>query len=165
MNMKGKTAKKRKKSRRSGICVFLLAAGLGLGVFLFKKSNRSFTWPDWRWGQLARDLQSSPCKPEVMLCEGMTVVNWNNWRRGVAVRLSVSAKTDRQNSGQLTRLVDEHDAQIKDRIRLIVASARPEHIRDPQLHYVKSSIQQSVEQIISPDLIRKILVPEWRSTL
>lgn len=146
--------------------VYFLAPVSAALVFwlLMGKPGASFSLPQWQGGNLAQNIQPGGRSPEVYLCENMTVVNWLNWRRGVAVNLSVTAKTDKQHRAELARLVDRHAGQIKDNIRVVVGSLRPEHIRDPHLRYVKANIRLGLPQEIhDKKLIQDIFIPEWHA--
>jgi flagellar basal body-associated protein FliL len=163
--MKRKKVKKRKKTNRKGIIFLLMLMGVMAGWLMMGKPAPSFSLPKWQGGNLAQNIPGQNRSPEVYLCKNMTVVNWQNWRQGVAVNLTVTAKTDKEKRDELTRLVDQHSGQIKDSIRSVVGSLRPEHIRDPHLRYVKANIRLSLQRVI-PDqkLVEKILVPDWHAT-
>ena len=62
-------------------------------------------------------------------------------------------------------MVQQHAGQIKDNIRALVGSLKPEHIRDPHLRYVKANIRLSLPQVIhDKKLVKDIFVPEWHTT-
>ena len=48
-------------------------------------------------------------------------------------------------------------------MRLLIASASPENVRDPMLQVIKRDIKVSLEKILPPDMIEEVLVPNWQS--
>jgi flagellar basal body-associated protein FliL len=100
---------------------------------------------------------------EVPLCEDMTVERWQSYYHRTVVQASITAKTELQKHEQLDALVKQHDKQIKDKIRSIIASAQPEQLQDPKLQFIKTQVKSSLQQIDDENLIREILVTKWQS--
>jgi len=106
---------------------------------------------------------SSSNMTEVILAETFDVDNWMAGKARTMVTLEVAAKVKKSNRDELERLVEEHKTEIMDRIRSLVASALPDHIKDPKLQVIKRDIKTSLEQIITEGLIEDIFLPTWRS--
>lgn len=100
---------------------------------------------------------------EVLLVENFSVDNYVGGRARIVVTLAAVAKADELNSAALTAMVEANQTEIKDRIRTLVSSAQPDHIRDAHLQVIKREIKTSVDQIVGEGLIEEILLPTWQS--
>ena len=81
----------------------------------------------------------------------------------LVITLEVVARAQRVDEPQLTVSVTDNGTAIIDRIRTMVSSAEPSHIRDPKLEVIKREIKTGVETIIGEGLIQDILLPIWQS--
>ena len=101
---------------------------------------------------------------EIPLVESMQVDNYTQGRTRLLVTLEVTAKVKKDKQEKIGPLVIEHATEIRDRIRTLVSSARPEDITDPKLQIIKREIKVNVERIIGQeDCIEEILVPSLQS--
>jgi len=102
-------------------------------------------------------------KAEIVLCSNMQVDNWVGGRSRTIVTLEVVLKTEKANQEALTAEITANATQIKDRIRVLVGSAQPDNIRDPQLQVIKREIKAALSEIIDGSKIDEILIPTWQS--
>lgn len=99
---------------------------------------------------------------EVMLAEDFRVSKFVGTKAQIMVTMSVSAKVSKDQQAQLQDLVTSHSTEILDTVRVLVSSADPEHIKDPQTEVIKREIKTGVEKIIGEGLIEEILLPGWQ---
>ena len=159
--------KKKKLSKiTKGLVALLL---IGLGVVFLSKLNLSKKSPV-KWilysshnGFIPK--KNSKSKSEILLYQDITVENWYYLHRGMVVDFSVSAKTEPDKRDLLAQRKNEHDSEIKDRMRSVVGALRPEDIKDPHLKVAKSEIKNELQQIVGSGLIKEVLFPEWNCTL
>ena len=94
----------------------------------------------------------------------------DNYMKGSSTRTMVTlevfasyleGKDDNSNVEKITALVEKHGSEIRDRIRMIVASAKPNDLTDPNLEVVKRIVKSEVEKIIGENYIQEILIPNW----
>jgi flagellar basal body-associated protein FliL len=100
---------------------------------------------------------------EVVLAENFSIDNYLQGRARIMVTLEITAKVEKTKQDLLTTQVEEHKTEIKDKIRSLVSSADPEHLRDPNLQVIKREIKASMEQIVDEGLIVEILMPFWQT--
>lgn len=76
------------------------------------------------------------------------------------------AAADRQRAGKLIEL---RQSTIKDRVQMILRSADPQHLNEPNLDTIKRQIKFEVDKILDDEkLIHEILIPQFlqsRSTV
>jgi flagellar basal body-associated protein FliL len=77
--------------------------------------------------------------------------------------LQVVAKVSEKNKTRVAELFAERDAEIRDQIRTIVASADPKTLAEPGLEILKRQIAYQLEQDLGKDgkdLLKEILIPK-----
>ena len=74
--------------------------------------------------------------------------------------LSVVAKVAEKEKEKTKALFEERDAEIKDRIRTIIASSLPEALDEPGLETLRRQIKYQLEQDIGKDIIKDLLIPK-----
>ena len=74
--------------------------------------------------------------------------------------LQVVAKVDEKNKVKVTELFAERDAEIRDRIRTIIASSDPKSLEEPGLETLRRQIGYQLEQDLGKDLIKELLIPK-----
>ena len=100
---------------------------------------------------------------EVILAESFNVDNYMGGKTRLVITMEVCAKVAKDQGEDFKGLVDSHKTEIKDAIRTLVASAQPDHIKDPKLQVIKREIQTGVEKIVGEGVIQEILVSSWQS--
>ena len=101
---------------------------------------------------------------EVVLADNMNVDNYSMGAKArLVITLEVVARAQRTDEPQLTQSVTDNGTAIKDKIRTMVSSAEPTHIRDAKLEVIKREIKTGVETIIGEGIIKEILLPVWQS--
>ena len=150
--------RKKSKDNKKTIITILVIAILILGMPLLMKLAKKKNWGSWQMGP-GSDLPIM--SNEVALCEKMAVKNYNAFPYRLIVVLDVFAKAVDGKRDQLDTLVGQHDLEIKDRIRCVVASANREQFTDPQLKLVRNEITTNVEEIVGKGLFTDILIPVW----
>ena len=103
---------------------------------------------------------------EVQLAESFQV---DNYMKGSSTRTMVTLEVfatylegeDQANVEKVSALVEKHSSEINDRIRTIVASAKPNDLTDPKLEVIKRIIKSEVGKIIGKDYIQEILLPKF----
>jgi flagellar basal body-associated protein FliL len=76
------------------------------------------------------------------------------------VDLQVVASTAEKNKHKFTELFTEREAQIKDRIRTIVASSDPKALSEPGLETLRRQIAYQLEQDLGKDLVKEVYLPQ-----
>lgn len=74
--------------------------------------------------------------------------------------LSVVAKVSEKEKEKAKGLFEERDAEIKDRIRTIIASSLPEALAEPGLETLRRQIKYQLEHDIGKDIIKELLIPK-----
>lgn len=104
---------------------------------------------------------------EIQLAESFQV---DNYMKGSSTRTMVTLEVfasylegegEDSNVEKVTLLVEKHRSEIRDRIRTIVASAKPNDLTDPNLEVIKRIIKSEIEKIIGEDYLQEILLPKW----
>ena len=139
--------------------VLAMEAGT-IGIFMAKNDPKPAAATD---PIEATQDNASSSMAEITLADAFDVDNWTSGRARTLVTLEVAAKVKKDNRDKLGLLVEEHKTEIMDRIRSLVASALPDHIRDPKLQVIKRDIKASLEQIVGEGLIEDIFLPTWQS--
>jgi len=100
---------------------------------------------------------------EVVLAENFNIDNYLQGRSRIMVTLEVTAKVEKEKQELLAAQVLEHKTEIKDKIRSLVSSSDPEHLRDPSLQVIKREIKASMDKIVNEGLIAEVLIPSWQT--
>lgn len=104
---------------------------------------------------------------EIQLAETFQV---DNYMKGSSARTMVTLEVfatylegdgETSNVEKVTGLVEKHRSEIRDRIRTIVASAKPNDLTDPNLEVIKRIIKSEVEKVIGEGYVQEILLPQW----
>ncbi len=74
--------------------------------------------------------------------------------------VQVVAKVAEKNKEKVASLYAEREAEIRDRVRTIVASAKPEALGEPGLETIRRQIAYQLDQEIGKDLIKQVLIPK-----
>jgi len=74
--------------------------------------------------------------------------------------LQVVATTAEKNKTKVSELFTEKEAQIKDRIRTIIASSDPKALSEPGLETLRRQIAYQLEQDLGKDLIKEVFLPK-----
>jgi len=74
--------------------------------------------------------------------------------------LQVVAKVMEKNKVKVTELIVERDAEIRDRIRTIVASSDPKSLEEPGLETLRRQVGYQLEHDLGKDLIVELLIPK-----
>lgn len=74
--------------------------------------------------------------------------------------LAVVAKVSEKNKEKVASLFSEREAEIRDRVRTIVASTDPKALAEPGLETVRRQISYQLEQDLGRDLIKEVLIPK-----
>jgi flagellar basal body-associated protein FliL len=96
---------------------------------------------------------------EVKLMDGR-LPNRRNAGRLYLYDMSVVAKVYEKNKEKVKGLIEEMDAEIKDRIRTIVASSGAEALDEPGLETLRRQIKYQLEHDLGKDMIVEILIPK-----
>jgi flagellar basal body-associated protein FliL len=74
--------------------------------------------------------------------------------------MQVVAKVSEKNKEKVTGLFAEHESEIRDRIRTIVASSDPKSLAEPGLETIRRQIAYQIEQDIGKELVKEVLIPK-----
>ena len=74
--------------------------------------------------------------------------------------MQVVAKVSEKSKEKLTALFAEHESEIRDRIRTIIASSDPKSLAEPGLETIRRQIAYQLEQDIGKDLVKEVLIPK-----
>jgi len=159
-----KKAVKKKTNSFLPLFIFLLAAGglITLFVVFSPEKKPQFYWQS-EHGSRESSVKISANTNEIPLCNNMSVENWASDRQRFFITTSIFAKAEQEKKEQLESMVYDHNSQIKDRIRSILASMAPQNIHDPHLQTVKNEVKSNLDQIVGAGLVDSILIPEWQA--
>jgi flagellar basal body-associated protein FliL len=79
------------------------------------------------------------------------------------VDLQVVATTPEKNKQKFTEAFTEREAQVKDRIRTIVASSDPKALAEPGLETLRRQIAYQLEQDLGKDMVKEVFIPQCTS--
>ena len=74
--------------------------------------------------------------------------------------MQVVAKVSEKNKEKVTGLLADHDSEVRDRIRTIIASSDPKSLQEPGLETLRRQIAYQLEQDIGKELIKEVLIPK-----
>jgi flagellar basal body-associated protein FliL len=74
--------------------------------------------------------------------------------------IQVVITTAEKNKAKVTDLFAEKDAEIRDRIRAIIASSDAKSLSEPGLETLRRQIAYQLEQDVGKDLIKEVLLPK-----
>lgn len=74
--------------------------------------------------------------------------------------LQVVVTTDEKNKTKLADLITEHEAQIRDHVRTIIASADTKTFEEPGLETLRRQIAYQLEQDVGKDIVLEVLIPK-----
>lgn len=162
---KYKNRNKTQSHNRQALIVFVLLVAVGLLFVLLVPSAvkhlRFSPSQPFREGFIPAPTYVED--PAVALCENMVVERWLSWRHRRVVQCSIYAKPTEGHKTELEKLVQDHDQQIRDNLRIMIANADTNQLMDPRLAYVKRCTQHTLAELGSETFVEKILVPEWKT--
>ena len=100
---------------------------------------------------------------EVVLVDNFAVDNHVSGRSKWIITLEVAAKVESAKKGYLEDRKDVHKKEILNTVRIIISSAQPDDMKDPQKQVIKREIKSGIEKIVGEDLIKEILLPIWQT--
>jgi len=74
--------------------------------------------------------------------------------------LNVVAKVSEKEKTKVEELLKERQAEVKDRIRTIIASSDPKSLSEPGLETLRRQLSYQLEQDLGHDLIKELLIPK-----
>jgi flagellar basal body-associated protein FliL len=74
--------------------------------------------------------------------------------------LNVVAKVGEKQKTKVEELLKERQAEVKDRIRTIIASSDPKSLSEPGLETLRRQLGYQLEQDLGHDLIKELLIPK-----
>jgi flagellar basal body-associated protein FliL len=74
--------------------------------------------------------------------------------------MQVVAKVSEKNREKVTELFAEHESEIRDRIRTIIASSDPKSLAEPGLETIRRQIAYQLDQDIGKELVKEVLIPK-----
>jgi flagellar basal body-associated protein FliL len=74
--------------------------------------------------------------------------------------LQVVVKVLEKNKEKITDLFAEKEAEIRDHVRTIIASADPQALAEPGLETLRRQINYQLEQDLGKELIKEVLLPK-----
>lgn len=74
--------------------------------------------------------------------------------------LAVVAKVGEKQKTKVEELLKERQAEVKDRIRTIIASSDPKSLQEPGLETLRRQLSYQLEEDLGHDLIKELLIPK-----
>ncbi len=74
--------------------------------------------------------------------------------------LAVVAKVEDKNKMKVEELLKERQAEVKDRIRTIIASSDPKSLAEPGLETLRRQISYQLDEDLGHDMIKELLIPK-----
>lgn len=149
------------KSKKTGIiivAVLMLVEGGGIfAAMKFFGSDPSPTQAEDGTGQ--SDQEEPPDVAEVSIASTEAFNNLSG--RLYVYHIDVSVLVATENEEALTKLVEERQATIRDRINTVIRGTDPKHLSEPGLETFRRQIQFELNKIITDDsLILEVLIPK-----
>lgn len=106
-----------------------------------------------------RDPTTQPVTAEVMVLKKAKLTNNKSGRSHIYdMDIAVIVASDRKKD--MEELVDEHGGEIGDRISMIVRSADPAVLEDPEFRILKMKFREAFAKISGDSsLVRRVLIP------
>ncbi len=104
---------------------------------------------------------------EIQIAESFQVENYmrGNARTMVTVEVWATYKKaseeESEEDSKVAGLIKARRSEICDRIRMRVASASQNELKDPKLEVMKRIVKSDIESVIGEGLIEEILFPRW----
>jgi hypothetical protein len=74
--------------------------------------------------------------------------------------IQVVAKVSEKNKAKVTDILTERAAEVRDKIRTIIASSEKKTLDEPGLETLRRQISYQLEQDVGPDMIKELLIPK-----
>jgi flagellar basal body-associated protein FliL len=74
--------------------------------------------------------------------------------------IQIVAKVNEKNKARLSEVLTEHAAEVRDKIRTIIASTEKRTLDEPGLETLRRQISYQLEQDVGPDVIKELLIPK-----
>jgi flagellar basal body-associated protein FliL len=85
--------------------------------------------------------------------------------QSLVIHIVVSARVAADKLNHVTRLIERRESTIKDRIQMILRSADPQHLNEPNLDTLKRQLKFAMEDILGDEeLILEVLIPQILQT-
>ena len=145
--------------------VMLLEAGVICMVFILKDPAPS---------DATSAIEGTQEKPrddlcEIQVAESFQVENYTRGNARTMITLEVWATYKKpdpeeevdENMPTVEELITTHRSSICDRIRMRVASADTNELKDPKLEVIKRIIKSDIGELIGEGKLEDILLPKW----
>ena len=85
--------------------------------------------------------------------------------QSIVVHLSLSVRVAAPDADRAAKLIEKRQSTIKDRVQMILRSADPQHLNEPNLDTVKRQVKFELDKILEDDqLIQEVLIPQILQT-
>ena len=90
--------------------------------------------------------------------------------QSLVVHISLSVRVAAQNAEHAAKLIEKRQSTIKDRVQMILRSADPQHLNEPNLDTIKRQVRFELDKILgdavpgNEELILKVLIPQILQT-
>ena len=106
---------------------------------------------------------------EIQIAESFQVENYTRGNARTMITLEVWATYKKpdpdeevdENMPTIEELITTHRSSICDRIRMRVASADTNELKDPKLEVIKRIIKSDIGELIGEGMLEDILLPKW----
>ncbi|MCP4593132.1 MAG: hypothetical protein GY842_20545 [bacterium] len=79
----------------------------------------------------------------------------------VVVHLTLSGRVSADNVERVTQLIEKRQNTIRDRVQMILRSADPQHLNEPNLDTLKRQVKTEVDKILGEEeLVLEVLIPQ-----
>ena len=160
----GASPKKKKLFVLGLIAGIMLAEGVGVYVVV----RMSAEDPAAAEAALAAELENPEMLAETMdaelvvgECDGIN----RKSGRSIVVHMALSVRVAAENRERAAKLVELRESTVKDRVQMILRSADPQHLNEPNLDTLKRQIKFELDQILGDDeLVLEVLVTQILQT-
>ena len=81
--------------------------------------------------------------------------------QSIVVHISISVRVAAGDQEHAARLIEKRQDTFKDRVQMILRSAEPQHLNEPNLDTLKRQVKFEVDKILEDDkLILEVLIPQ-----
>ena len=81
--------------------------------------------------------------------------------QSIVVHISISVRVTAGDQEHAARLIEKRQDTLKDRVQMILRSAEPQHLNEPNLDTLKRQVKFEVDKILEDDkLILEVLIPQ-----
>ena len=131
----------------------------GVGIFVVVRMTRET--PPSEAGEMAENpdqlLDQMDAELALVECDAIN----RKSGQSIVVHLSISVRVAAGDQDHAATLIERRQDTLKDRVQMILRSADPQHLNEPNLDTLKRQVKFEVDKILGDDkLVLEVLIPQ-----